>query len=159
MEIQYKQHPGTGLMVGTDGSVILPAKGRRKAGPSLGYSDYNNYGYRVIMYNRKRYYVHRLVAETWIPNPDNLPHVDHINRCPSENFVENLRWADYTINRRNRADVEKVTAEGRKHVYENEKKKRWMDHYNHFVRDAEKQLESARKWRKKHREKIKNANG
>lgn len=36
--------------------------------------------------------VHRLVAITWIPNPKNLPEIDHINSDPSDNRVENLRW-------------------------------------------------------------------
>lgn len=40
--------------------------------------------------------VHRLVAETFIPNPDNKPTVDHIDRNPSNNDVSNLQWADYT---------------------------------------------------------------
>ncbi len=36
--------------------------------------------------------LHRLIAKTFIPNPNNLPIVDHINRIRHDNRVENLRW-------------------------------------------------------------------
>lgn len=46
----------------------------------------------------KMVYAHRAVAEAFIPNPDNLPVVHHINGNKLDNRVENLQWASFKQN-------------------------------------------------------------
>ena len=64
-----------------------------------------NGGYYRISLNKKKYSVHRLVAETFLKNPDNNPYCDHINREPLDNRLENLRWATGTENNMNRSNT------------------------------------------------------
>jgi len=66
----------------------------------------NHNGYSVVqLYKDKKSKtkrVHRLVAEAWIANPDNLPEVDHIVADKQDNSVSNLRWATGSLNTRSR---------------------------------------------------------
>lgn len=60
-------------------------------------------GYIRLYLNCKQYLKHRLIAEQFIPNPDNLPEVDHINHNRSDNHIDNLRFASRITNCKNKA--------------------------------------------------------
>jgi hypothetical protein len=57
-------------------------------------------GYQVFTLNGKTTYVHRYLAEKYIPNPNNLPMVNHIDGNPSNNSIDNLEWTTALGNRR-----------------------------------------------------------
>lgn len=47
---------------------------------------------------RKRYRVHRIVANAWIPKIDGKTHINHINEVKTDNRVENLEWCTQAYN-------------------------------------------------------------
>lgn len=81
--------------IDTDGNVYSENMKKRK----LFANKQNRNGYLQVMLQNKKMglkpklcYVHRLVAKTFIPNPNNLPQVNHIDYCRTNNKVSNLEW-------------------------------------------------------------------
>lgn len=59
-------------------------------------------GYKYVILSKsgktKTGWVHRLVAQAFIPNPDNLPCINHKDENPSNNVVNNLEWCTHSYN-------------------------------------------------------------
>ena len=73
-------------------------------------------GYLRIILQGERYLIHRLVAEKYLPNPNNLPCVNHINHIRDDNRVENLEWCDYKYNNKYSNCVEAMAKSHKKQV-------------------------------------------
>lgn len=74
-------------------------------------------GYVSIVLNnkgKKHFYIHRLVAQVFIPNPKNRPCVNHKNGIKTDNCVENLEWCTYSENHKHAYKIN-LMKKGEKH--------------------------------------------
>ena len=90
MEEVLLEDEATGMMVSNMGRVFSK-DGHEFSGRT------RNDGYKRVSYKLKggkehQCYVHRLVARNFLPNPLNLPFINHIDENPSNNRVDNLEW-------------------------------------------------------------------
>ena len=107
MKREYKPIPEfENYGISKDG-VIINLKRQKELKYFVDKDGYYKVGFCI---NNKKYnrFVHRLVAITYIDNPDNFPIVDHIDGNRTNNSVENLRWTTYSGNSRNTKQNRKI---------------------------------------------------
>ena len=96
----------TGILMNQFGKVLKPGD--------------NGHGYASIYLwknrKKKKHYIHRLVAEAFIPNPEQKPYINHIDNNPRNNHVKNLEWCTPKEN------VDWMQVQGR-----NRRTKEWLD--------------------------------
>lgn len=111
-----KEHPVLeNVLVSDDGKIYVPSNFKKPGHWTYGSKKAN--GYLRVAINHCQYLVHRLVAETFIPNPENKPEIDHIDRNRANNKVENLRWvtrSENCLNRKHKCKILTTTKEGKK---------------------------------------------
>lgn len=106
-----KEHPlHKGYFVTEDGKVFttirpggVNGKGIKNAPPkelkpSEDIKGYQRVNIQVGKYNQKKFAVHRLVAETYLENPNNYPVIHHKDKNPRNNNVSNLEWCTHKQN-------------------------------------------------------------
>lgn len=98
----YYEVSDSGLVRSLDRIISVARHGYRRIRGKIMKPTVNNEGYMVVHLRRDGTtfvaFIHRLVAQAFIPNPYNYPVVNHINGNKQNNEVTNLEWATYTEN-------------------------------------------------------------
>lgn len=77
----------------------------------------NTYGYKTVCLNSHKYFVHRLVAIVFIPNPNNYPQINHKDENKENNCIDNLEWCNAKYNSNYGNQSEKIK-NGQKEYFE-----------------------------------------
>ena len=112
--MEVKNYPN--YIIYENGEIHTKRRYRVKGGLLKQQLSKNGY-YKIGLWKdskRKLFSVHRLLAEHYIPNVDNKPCVDHINRKRNDNSLENLRWATHEENNHNTNYDERNAAKSNK---------------------------------------------
>ena len=107
-------------VVGYEGLYEVSNLGRvrnKKRNTMVTLLDNNGY-HRVELWKnnkRRRYMLHRVVAQTWIPNDDETKtQVNHINEIKTDNKVENLEWCTASYNNKYGNRIQKMLSTARR---------------------------------------------
>ena len=96
-----KEHPTLkNIFITESGEVYTTRKnsGGTPDNPKLLTGTIDKQGYRIYSFTEGKRKGHRLVCETYLPNPDNLPKVNHKDENKQNNHIDNLEWCTNRYN-------------------------------------------------------------
>ena len=127
----------------------------------------NNQGYiQVYLYKngiRKGFRVHRLIAQAFLPNPNNLPQVNHLDEDKTNNRVDNLEWCTAKYNSNYGHRTENAINTRVKNGYADPdfigfglNEKEYMKEYNriYYERNREKSNEYSKRYYQEHKKEL-----
>ena len=123
----------SGYIIYDDGRIWGKKTQGRKEGFMKMKPDHDGY-LRLGLTNKngeRKFRVHRLLAQHYIPNPNNYPEVDHIDGNPKNNHISNLRWCDRSINCMNRRKFKNNTS-GYKNISQRKDTGSWRVYYHKY---------------------------
>ena len=130
-----------------DGKVATPSK----KGLTFRKPHRDKHGYlRCRIHSRSAVLIHRLLALAFINNTENKPTVDHIDRNPSNNSLDNLRWASFKEQADNRGIVENSINKYGVRQCENKKLYDFQHAKEYYVNNKEKITAKHKEYRAKH---------
>jgi hypothetical protein len=97
-KIELTNRSGQTYTVDTNGVVVNETTGHIMKGRIKN-------GYHLICINQKYIPIHRLVATAFCENPENKPHVNHINGIKSDNHASNLEWCTHRENMQHAVEI------------------------------------------------------
>lgn len=89
----------------SENGIVVNTKTNKVLKPYVSKRGYYRVKLYTVEHSAKMFQVHRLVAQAFIPNPNNLPEVNHIDGNKLNNCVDNLEWC--------------TAKDNTKHAYEN----------------------------------------
>lgn len=109
---EWKLYPGTKV-------TYISNMGRARKGNKLKKIAHDSDGYKLVNINGRPQRLHVVVAKLFVPNPNNLPIVDHIDEDKENCKADNLEWVTVQENTKRYYDNLKKRGEKAKHVTSN----------------------------------------
>jgi len=117
----YYEVSDTGIVRSLDRYVDLANGKQRFYKSRIIKPQINNCGYAAVRLSKdgitKTFYVHRVVGFSYVPNPDNLPEINHINGDKLCNTPDNLQWVSHATNVRHAYTTNLSSNQGKDHTF------------------------------------------